>query len=467
MTTPTHRHALPAAALLLAATPATAQLVPNDLPGFTIDSPTGFTAAYDGFELDRLLSPVVNVDGSRFDYFGFSGLSWGLALDDFPREETDLFFPILTPLGFLEQTNVGSETGPDNVGRVERQRITEVGSNLSFVENYVLQSDNQNRVTLTSSLAITNVGSQPTALGLEALLDFDVDERAGGLDLGQVTSGAYIQSGATFGTSVSVRPTSTAGAVLNEAGFLNFADTPIFPGGPLTIQSDASAPVASNLIDLDGPRVTDTPDAGNLAQLFGYDLSLAADETQTITLTADLTRANIVFPVAPDREDPAFRFFDDAPQTRNEAPRTYDPDFAVGYDYAIDEGTDNAFAELYLSAVIGDGDYLVEVTDPESPLFGQSFAVSAALPETGGLGEVIDFVDAGAADGVRAFRVTGIELDAEIDPFDPLGFPTGLTFVNASAVGFSQTSIVPEPATALLAGLGVLALAARRRERLR
>lgn len=40
--------------------------------------------------------------------------------------------------------------------------------------------------------------------------------------------------------------------------------------------------------------------------------------------------------------------------------------------------------------------------------------------------------------GISRFRVTGIELDANVDPDNPLGFPTVLSFVEDGKVTFSQ-----------------------------
>ena len=73
--------------------------------------------------------------------------------------------------------------------------------------------------------------------------------------------------------------------------------------------------------------------------------------------------------------------------------------------------------------------------------------------------------------GVSAFDVLAIEASAGLDPNNPIGFLTGLTFVTDGSFTGTMTPIsidvaaVPEPETyaMLLAGLGVLGFAARRR----
>jgi probable HAF family extracellular repeat protein len=128
-----------------------------------------------------------------------------------------------------------------------------------------------------------------------------------------------------------------------------------------------------------------------------------------------------------------------------------DPELAVGYDYAVGLG-DPLFASLRLP--IGIGDNLFELL-----VEGQTFDLPA--------GVLFDFIAHGFANGVSAFRVTGIEVSAGLDPANPLAFPTELTFVSQGLFTGTMTPItvtVPEPSTAalLLAALVTLAWPARR-----
>src|SRR3546814_13030234 len=62
---------------------------------------------------------------------------------------------------------------------------------------------------------------------------------------------------------------------------------------------------------------------------------------------------------------------------------------------------------------IGDNQYVLTVN-------GRSYPLAA--------GELFDFRDHGNADGVRRFRVSGIEEDAMLDPRNPYAFPTQVSF---------------------------------------
>jgi hypothetical protein len=134
-----------------------------------------------------------------------------------------------------------------------------------------------------------------------------------------------------------------------------------------------------------------------------------------------------------------------------------DPDVAIGYDYAIGAGNPN-FASVLLPNV-GDGqfdlDYLVN---------GQ--AVHSLLAH-----DVQFFFPQG---GVGAFRVSGIETSAMLDPANVTAFITGLTFAANGEFTGTMTPLtqfvpgaVPEPATVALMLAGIVLIGMRRKSRSR
>jgi uncharacterized membrane protein len=129
-----------------------------------------------------------------------------------------------------------------------------------------------------------------------------------------------------------------------------------------------------------------------------------------------------------------------------------DPLVAIGYDYAIGAG-DPFFGSVRLPIGIGDSLYTLIVG-------GQSFTLAG--------GDLFDFTTHGFANGVAAFEVGGIEVDAGLDPANPLAFATELTFLGSGRFTGTMTPIavsVPEPDSLALFGLAFTALILCRRRR--
>lgn len=131
-----------------------------------------------------------------------------------------------------------------------------------------------------------------------------------------------------------------------------------------------------------------------------------------------------------------------------------DPEVASGYQYQTGAGDPN-FQSVVLPIGIGDNFYSLSLCD------GSSLGTVAG-------GTTYDF----GSGGTDCFDVSGIPLSAGLDPSDPQGFATGLTFAGSGA--FTGTmmpmiSTVPEPGALWLfaAGLTGLALAGMATPRLR
>jgi hypothetical protein len=132
-----------------------------------------------------------------------------------------------------------------------------------------------------------------------------------------------------------------------------------------------------------------------------------------------------------------------------------DPLLVAGYEYIINSGPN---IRSVLLPTVGDGVY-----DLGNPVGGD--CVDSGVDLFGGVEHEF------GAGGVNRFCVRGIELSAGLQADDPLAFVTGLTFVTGGVVDMSQNpltvevSAVPQPASMLLmgAGLGALALLRARR----
>lgn len=132
-----------------------------------------------------------------------------------------------------------------------------------------------------------------------------------------------------------------------------------------------------------------------------------------------------------------------------------DPLVAVGYDYALSDLGSPAFQSVELPSV-GDNLFTLSLWN------GSQWTAAGTLQS--GAANAHDF----GLDGVRAFRITGIEVSAALDPTNTSAFVTGLSFAGTGLVNMTQTPItaaVPEPATyaLLIFGLAALGLGTRRR----
>lgn len=138
----------------------------------------------------------------------------------------------------------------------------------------------------------------------------------------------------------------------------------------------------------------------------------------------------------------------------------YDPDVAIAYTYEA-TSVDTIFDKVMIPNTYGNGVFDLYVWDENS----QDFVDSSFDLNTR---DWFDFSDnLGMSQGVSKFRIAGIEPQALIDPNNPTGFVTGLTF-SGSESSFTMTPItapIPEADNyALIAlGMGLVGWLARRR----
>lgn len=133
-----------------------------------------------------------------------------------------------------------------------------------------------------------------------------------------------------------------------------------------------------------------------------------------------------------------------------------DPEIAVGYTYELT--SDQFFSTVVIPDVLANGDDEFIIT-----IDGIDYVIR--------VGETFDIAALGQ---FKRFTISGIDVNEELDPTDQTAFVTGLTFDGSGTFSVTQTPIivnttppppatVPEPSTVLMFGLGLLAVAGRRK----
>lgn len=143
-------------------------------------------------------------------------------------------------------------------------------------------------------------------------------------------------------------------------------------------------------------------------------------------------------------------------------PAWFDPEVAVGYVYEM-LSADFSFAGVEIPFDYGDGLFDLFLWDA---ILGDYVDSDIDLTT----GTYFDFLSLVSDDGLQRFSIRGIELAANVDPLDPEGFVTGLTFIGEpEGAAFTMTALtspsgdddppiagVPVPGTLGLIALGLV-----------
>ena len=329
--------------------------------------------------------------------------------------------------------------------------------------------------SLIQSYEITNTAADPAEFELfryaDPELTFDrflADGSGVLLDSGDpVVYAVDADAGLSLATFLGI---SATGGVANPDGAFEVAGSDANPYSTaptlldrlLVIGDDLNNMVAD---DTDGDGRADL--ASDVSMALSRSFVLGAGETQTFTTAtlfgvpggdSDQPGSSEDLPLLPASFTPVGGFVFDIPTPVPPGAMYWiDPEIAVGYTYEV-EGAEFASVQAPSLDAIPDNDGYMLLFD------GMEVALAP--------GEIYEF-----AAGVSMFQILGIDPDLEIDPDNPLGFVTGVSFANiTSDVRVVQTAVryeidgpeaVPLPASVLflLGGLGTLTAFRRKRAR--
>lgn len=134
-------------------------------------------------------------------------------------------------------------------------------------------------------------------------------------------------------------------------------------------------------------------------------------------------------PLLPVNTDDGFEFDFNIADTEERI--FIDPEVATGYNYFVNSGSN--ISSVQISTDAGDGVYDLFLPNGTGGFVDSGTDIST--------NDIFDFTSL-FSEGVNAFSIRGIEVDAGLDPEDPLAFVTGLTFVDTGFVNMSQNPIV-------------------------
>ena len=305
---------------------------------------------------------------------------------------------------------------------------------------YVLSGPNAAHSTITETVAITNLGDESIDLHWFEFTDLDLDGARFNNTMVSASLNGITQAG-PLGSQVTVAVTD--GPTPDHFQVGQFRNHRL---GLLTPFDYFEVNHTTNLNDQN-----DFAFNGDYVHAFQWDFSssdnqnnndaLGAHQTTTITKTKAGTFAVIPLPTG-DTSDGDNDFSDPTPPPRGFQPKWYDPAIAIGYDYVVNSGPN--FGALILPVGFTDNSYTLHLSDGAG-----GFHTTADATLTGGV--TYDFVTGkdsndnsfmtGVVGGISSFRILGIEVPANVDPANPVAFPTGLNFEGSGTADFSQTGI--------------------------